>query len=112
MNTKRVNRTAHVIAAVLISPALCMPARAETLRCGNALIKTEHTADYVLGKCGPPSSKEKITRPVYATRPNGSTFQVGTYTIEIWRYERRPGQFPAVLTFEGGKLKKLEYERG
>jgi hypothetical protein len=67
MNTKRVNRTAHVIAAVLISPALCMPARAETLRCGNALIKTEHTADYVLGKCGPPSSKEKITRPVYAT---------------------------------------------
>jgi hypothetical protein len=37
---------------------------------------------------------------------------VGTYTIEIWRYERRPGQFPAVLTFEGGKLKKLEYERG
>jgi hypothetical protein len=32
-------------------------------------------------------------------------------TKEIWRYDRSPGKFPAVMTFEEGVLKKLEFEK-
>jgi len=36
---------------------------------------------------------------------------VGTATRTLWRYKRGAGKFPAVLTFEGGVLKKLEFEK-
>jgi hypothetical protein len=36
---------------------------------------------------------------------------VGTTSRDVWRYKRSSGSFPAVLTFEGGVLKKLEFEK-
>jgi hypothetical protein len=87
------------------------PVRADTLRCGGSLISTGAIAGNVLEKCGPPDSKEEVSEPVMARRPNGSTYQVGTTTKEIWRYKRGPREFPAVLTFEGGVLKKLVFEK-
>jgi hypothetical protein len=36
---------------------------------------------------------------------------VGTATRYIWRYRRSSRQFAAVLTFEAGELKKLEFEK-
>jgi Protein of unknown function (DUF2845) len=91
--------------------ALAATAHAETLRCGSSLISTGASQDYVLQKCGPPASKREMSEPVMARRPNGTTYQVGTTTQEIWRYDRSPGKFPAVMTFEEGVLKKLEFEK-
>jgi hypothetical protein len=86
-------------------------AQADTLRCRNSLIEEGMAQAYVLEKCGPPDSKMDIKEPVMARRPNGTTFQVGISEMEIWRYNRGSGKFPAVLTFDGGKLRKLEFEK-
>ncbi len=43
-------------------------------------------------------------------RPGGS-FLNGTASRDVWRYRRGAGKFPAVLTFEDGVLRKLEFEK-
>jgi hypothetical protein len=98
------------VAAVLAVAA--GPASAgETLRCGSSVIKEGDTQGYVHDKCGEPGSKQTYTEPVRAIRPNGTSYEVGTTSKDIWRYKRDSGSFPAVLTFEKGVLTKLEFER-
>ena len=102
---------AYLPVAALAVVALSTAAHADTLRCGSALISTGASQVHVMEKCGAPNSKMEVSEPVMARRFDGTTFQVGTTTKEIWRYKRSPGSFPAVLTFEGGVLKKLEFEK-
>jgi len=99
------------LTAFLIATCICLPAAADTMRCGSSLISEGATQGEVLQKCGEPDSRAQISEPIYATRPNGTTYVVGTTSQEVWRYQRRSGQFPANLTFEGGVLKKLEFEK-
>jgi hypothetical protein len=101
-------RTVLLPAAFLM---LAGAAHADTLRCKSSLISTGASEPYVVEKCGAPDSKMEVSEPVIARRPDGFTYQVGTTMQQIWRYKRSPGQFPAVLTFEGGVLKKLEFEK-
>jgi len=100
-----------IVLLMFAGSALTAPAFADTLRCGSSLISTGAAAAYVAQKCGAPDAKQEVTEPVMARRPNGFTYQVGTTTHEIWRYQRGSRKFPAVLTFEGGVLKKLEFEK-
>ena len=95
-----------VFAAVALAAA---PTDAQTLRCNGAIIDTGMIAAEVLAKCGEPVSGETRTEPVYARRVNGGTHLVGTTTIELWVYQRGPGQFQAQLTFEENRLAKIEY---
>ena len=99
------------IAAVATFVLLATPAWAETLRCGSSLIKEGDTQGYVQEKCGEPASKQTYTEPVLARRENGTAYEVGTASKDVWRYQRGSGSFPAVLTFEKGVLKKLEFEK-
>ena len=101
------------LSSIAFVGALCLalPAAADTLRCGSSLISEGMTQGEVLQKCGDPDSSTEISQPVRARRLNGTTYIVGTTTQQIWRYQRRNGQFPANLTFEGGVLKKLEFEK-
>ena len=103
------NRAFFVVTAlVLASPA----AMADTLRCKSSLIQPGATSGYVAEKCGEPDSKETVTEPIMARNlNNGTVYQAGTTSKDIWRYRRAPGKFPAVLTFEQGILKKLEFEK-
>lgn len=91
--------------------AASAPAFAETLRCGSSLIQEGDTQGYVQDKCGEPDSKQTYTEPVLARRENGTSYEVGTTSRDVWRYKRGNGSFPAVLTFEKGMLKKLEFEK-
>lgn len=100
-----------IAAASLLIAVAATPAWADTLRCGSSLIKEGDTQGYVQDKCGEPDSKQTYTEPVYARRENGSSYGVGTTSTDVWRYKRSSGSFPAVLTFEGGVLKKLEFEK-
>jgi hypothetical protein len=103
---------AILVTFVATSALLCAaPARADTLRCGSSLISTGAMQGYVREKCGAPDSQMEVSEPVIARNRNGLTYQSGTTTQQIWRYKRSPGKFPAVLTFEGGVLKKLEFEK-
>ncbi len=103
---KRILPVCSILIAVAAPPAL-----ADALRCGNSLVQEGDTQGYVAEKCGEPSSKQTFTEPVYARRANGTAYEVGTTSKDVWRYKRGPGQFPAVLTFEEGVLKKLEFEK-
>jgi hypothetical protein len=98
------------LAASVVLLAFALPAAADTFRCKSALIRVGDAQTYVLAKCGEPTSKETITEEVRAVVPRGGTNVVGTATRHIWRYQRSR-QFPAVLTFEAGVLKKLEFEK-
>lgn len=100
-----------LVVALLLAAAATTPAIAETLRCGSSLIKEGDTAGYVAEKCGEPLSKQTYTEPVYAHRQNGTSYEIGTTSKDVWRYKRGSGQFPAVLTFEKGVLTKLEFEK-
>jgi hypothetical protein len=100
-----------VIALLMLASAVTAPAFADTLRCRSSLIQPGATQGYVLEKCGAPASKDTYTEPVIARRVDGSTYQAGTKSQDIWRYNRGSGKFPAVLTFEMGVLKKLEFEK-
>ena len=102
---------ARLTVVITALASLSVPAFADTLRCGSSLIMEGATETEVLQKCGPPQSKAEKREPIMARRPNGSTYQVGTYRQETWRYARGDRQFPAVLTFEAGVLKKLEFEK-
>lgn len=77
-------------------------------RCGNSLVYEGLSAAEVVGKCGDPASREVLSEPIRARFPSGASRIVGTRTIELWIYEREPGQFPARLTFEEGELKRIE----
>jgi hypothetical protein len=98
-----------IVTATLILAA--GPALADTLRCGGSLIKEGDTQGYVQEKCGEPDSKQTYTEPTRAIRPNGTSYEVGTTSKDVWRYKRNSGSLPAVLTFEKGVLTKLEFEK-
>jgi hypothetical protein len=83
-------------------------AQDDVIRCKGGLVSPGMIADEVLAKCGEPKSREVESVPIRVRRPNGSVGTIGTTAIERWTVERGPGQFPALLTFEEGKLKSLE----
>lgn len=87
-------------------------ARADTLRCGSRLVAPGETATEVLAKCGKPTSVTVIKEPIRARNAQGGgTRIVGETHVEIWRYERGSREFPAILKFEEGVLKVLEFEK-
>ena len=100
-------RVALLVALTVLAPA----AFAETLRCGSSLVSEGATQGFVVDKCGAPDSKQTYTEPVYARRPNGTSFENGTVSRDVWRYKRGGRSFPAILTFEGGVLRKIEFEK-
>jgi hypothetical protein len=100
-----------VISLLALAAWTAPPAHADTLRCGSVLIEQGVTQDYVLEKCGEPDSRTISGVPIRARRLNGTTYVVGTTSQEIWVYKRNSGQFPAVLTFDGGFLRELEFRK-
>lgn len=80
----------------------------DTIRCKDALVTVGMIAAEVVARCGEPARKETDSVPIRARRANGTTYVVGATQTERWTYDRGPGQFPALLTFESGKLERVE----
>jgi hypothetical protein len=80
----------------------------DTLRCGNAIIDVGMVAEQVIDRCGEPKSKAVEDVPVRQRTKSGGVNTIGTTRVERWTYDRGYGQFPALLTFEAGKLKSIE----
>lgn len=96
---------------VLLSAGACAAVDARNIfRCNGSIVDTRMTAAEVLGKCGEPDARYSSSVPVRARGVSGGTYVLGTTTIEQWVYERRPGQFPAYLTFDGGRLRSIEFQ--
>ena len=79
------------------------------MRCGGALISVGMVAPQVVAKCGEPKSKQVDNVPIYARGPrSGRGAEVGVTHIERWTYDLGYGKFKRLLTFEDGKLKRIE----
>ena len=65
---------------------------ANSIRCGNALIMEDDSADTLLKECGEPTKKE---------------FKTGRwdYWVEYWTYEN----FNAMVIIDNGKIKEIKY---
>jgi hypothetical protein len=79
-----------------------------SVRCGANIVDVGMVADQVIAKCGQPKSKTVEDVPIQARNVGGGTNVIGTTRVERWTIDRGYGQFPALLTFEEGKLKTIE----
>jgi hypothetical protein len=86
----------------------------DVMRCGNGrLVNVGMSAAEIVGRCGEPKSRSVEQIPVRAFSPTGVSIATGSVVrVERWTYERGQGQFPAMLTFEGGELKRIDLLAG
>ena len=81
----------------------------DNMRCRNGrLIDVGMTASEVSSRCGQPKSRTTEEIPVMARLPTGAVRQTGTTHAERWIYGRGQGQLDAMLTFEDGKLRRID----
>ena len=81
----------------------------DVMRCGNVIVDVGMAAAQVVAKCGTPQSKEVGSAPGKGRRGGrGAASSAGGGRVERWTYDRGYGQFPALLTFEHGKLASIE----
>lgn len=80
----------------------------DSLVCRNSLVTVGMVAGEVVARCGEPKSKDIEDMPVRVRHPNGTIATTGVRHVERWTYDRGYGRFPALLTFEDGKLLSIE----
>jgi hypothetical protein len=81
----------------------------DTMRCRNGrIIDVGMAAADVSSRCGDPKSRTVEKIPVQARLPTGAVRQTGTTDLERWIYGRGQGLSDAMLTFEGGKLVRID----
>ena len=98
-----------VVACVVANCILFGTSADDTIRCRNGrLVNVGMTASEVGSRCGDPKSRMVEEIPVLARLPTGAVKQTGTTHAERWIYGRGQGQMDALLTFEDGKLLRIE----
>ena len=80
-----------------------------SLRCDGRLIKVGASASQVAALCGEPSQRITSRVPVRAGGVTGFARFVGYSTSEQWVYDRGWGKFPAVLHFDDGIIRRIDY---
>ncbi len=80
-----------------------------SLRCQGKIIDPGVTMAQVLEMCGSPKTRIIEEVPVRARVASVFSRFVGITTTEQWVYDRGWGRFPAVLWFQDGNLKRIEY---
>ena len=89
--------TAHDAAAV------------DSIRCAaGRLVDVGMVDAEVIARCGEPKSRTSQDVEVRAQGPGRGAFVTTTTRLERWTYERGQGQFDAVLSFEDGKLVRID----
>jgi hypothetical protein len=95
-----------------LAAAACVAGSAsaqDQMTCRNSIVRVGMTSSEIAAKCGEPKDKSVENVPVRATNARrGTTNVTGSVTVERWTYDRGSGRFPALLTFEDGKLKSIE----
>ena len=99
---------ATVSLLLLFHGAAARAAEIDSWRCSNVLISRGDESGEVLDKCGAPNARETVSEPMYARNANGSTRQIGVVERELWTYESS-NRIPVRLTFEEGKVTRIEY---
>ena len=85
---------------LILFPAVPFSAMADTFRCpSHELVSTGDNISVVLMKCGEPYHKER--------RSAGGTPAMGP-EVEEWTYNEGGGDFMYILTFNNGKLIRIQ----
>src|SRR5581483_1872446 len=99
------------LALALVGLLPTAPALADALRCGDALIEPGDDASTVLAKCGAPDATTMLNGPVVVRGRYGSRYSVDITRADRWRYDRKPGQFPAtVIIGDDGHVASIEFD--
>jgi hypothetical protein len=80
-----------------------------SLRCSGRIIDVGDSTAEVVSLCGEPSTRVSSQVPVRAGVMSGFTRFVGFSATEQWVYDRGWGKFPAVLHFDNGELRRIDY---
>jgi hypothetical protein len=81
------------------------------MRCGTHLVEVGDYAPIVMNRCGEPLSINRYESSGYAYNAEGFRVPTGVQVIEEWIYQRSPNAFMYILTFQDGKLQKIETTR-
>jgi hypothetical protein len=99
---------AAALPLLLVSAESARAAEIPGWRCSNVIISRGDTRATVIDKCGEPSAHETVTEPRYVRNANGTMRQMGVVTREFFTYEGS-NRIPVRLTFDEGKVSKIEY---
>jgi hypothetical protein len=91
---------------LLLCLLIALPVSAQALRCGTRLVQEGDLALQVRDKCGDPISEELIGYTLRGGHHLGGA-RDREFKIEQWIYGPSKGYYD-VLTFEAGRLRKLE----
>lgn len=97
---------------MLLALLICYCGTAEaygSLRCKGKFIDPGATMAQVLALCGPPENRVIEEVPIRSRVMTGFSRFAGITVTERWEYNRGWGKFPAVLTFQDGTLKRVDY---
>jgi hypothetical protein len=108
-----------LLQSVLVALPLsaCLPAQAESLRCGGGIAAEGDSRLSVVYKCGQPLFKESFCLPVYYSRSDQAVPEpfasalVPCQQTDQWLYERGPGSLVATVHFRAGKVSSITYGR-
>ena len=91
---------------ILLALLCALPLSAQALRCGTRLVQEGDLALQVRDKCGDPISEELIGYTLRSGYDYGSVRE-REFKVEQWVYGPTKGYYD-VLTFEAGRLRKIE----
>lgn len=84
-------------------------AAVDSIRCRTGRLVDVGMIDaQVIALCGEPKSRTSQDVPVRAQGRGGGAFVTTTTRLERWTYQRGQGAFDAVLSFEDGKLVRID----
>ena len=90
----------------------CLTATAQAygpLRCQGKIINPGDSTEEVLDLCGAPKRRIIEQTPVRVRTLSGFSRLIGVTATEFWVYDRGYGRFPAMLKFQDGKLRRIDY---
>ncbi len=80
-----------------------------SLRCKGRLIDIGDTMEEVASLCGAPGGRAVDEIPTRTRAGSGYSRLTGITTMERWVYDRGWGRFPVVLTFDRGRVQRIDY---
>jgi hypothetical protein len=84
-------------------------AAADVMRCRSGRLVNVGMVDAeVVALCGEPRNKTSQDVPVRSQGAGRGAVVVATTRVERWTYDRGQGEFDAVLSFEDGKLVRID----
>ena len=99
----------HLLLIACLFLSCTFTASAESLRCKGRIITLGVPAAYVYSACGAPENQFAQESVIRSATMSGGSRLIGIGISEQWIYDRGWGNFPAVLVFLDGTLRRIDF---